>query len=291
MKRKSRRTTNSNGMRRSKLGNFGVNLILTILGIFMVLPMIYTISSALKPMDELWMFPPRFFVQNPTTENFKELFRVLNDSVVPFTRYLFNTVLVSVVATTVHVILASMCAYALAKHKFPGSKFMFSVITTALLFNATVTAIPNFMIMTSLNLLDSPLSLMLPAIGSALGLYLMKQFMEQMLNDSILEAARIDGAGEWKIFWKIAMPMVKPAWLTLIIFSFKDLWNIGGTVYIHTEEWKTFNYAMSQIMAGGIARAGVGSAAAVIMLIVPVGLFLLTQSNIVETMGASGLKE
>ena len=119
----------------------------------------------------------------------------------------------------------------------------------------------------------------------------MKQFMEQMLNNSILEAARIDGASEWKIFWKIAMPMVKPAWLTLIIFSFKDLWNIGGTVYIHTEEWKTFNYAMSQIMAGGIARAGVGSAAAVIMLIVPVGVFLLTQSNIVETMGASGLKE
>lgn len=291
MKRKSRRTTNNNGMRRSKLGNFGVDLILTILGIFMVLPMIYTISSALKPMDELWMFPPRFFVQNPTTENFKELFRILNDSVVPFTRYLFNTVLVSVVATIVHVFLASMCAYALAKHKFPGSKIMFSVITTALLFNATVTAIPNFMIMTSLKLLDSPLSLMLPAVGSALGLYLMKQFMEQMLNDSILEAARIDGAGEWKIFWKIAMPMVKPAWLTLIIFSFKDLWNIGGTVYIHTEEWKTFNYAMAQIMAGGIARAGVGSAAAVIMLIVPVGLFLFTQSNIVETMGASGLKE
>lgn len=278
-------------LNRSKLGNFGIYLILTILGIFMLLPMIYTISSSLKPLDELWVFPPRFLVRNPTIENFKELFRVLSDSVVPFSRYLFNTVLVSVVGTTGHVILASMCAYALAKHTFPGSKMMFRIIVTTLMFNATVTAVPNFMVMKWLGLLDNYASLILPAFGSALGLYLMKQFMEQMINDAVLEAARIDGAGEWKIFWHLVMPLVKPAWLTLIIFSFKDLWNIGGTVYIHTEELKTFNYAMSQILSGGIARAGVGSAAAVIMLIVPVAIFIMTQSNVVETMGASGMKE
>ena len=278
-------------LNRSKLGNFGIYLILTVLGVFMVLPIVYTVSSSLKPLDELWVFPPRFLVQNPTLENFKELFRVLNDSVVPFSRYLFNTVLVSVIGTTGHVILASMCAYALSKHTFPGSKLMFRIIVTTLMFNATVTAIPNFMIMTGLKLLNTYWALILPAFGSSLGLYLMKQFMEQMLNDSVLEAARIDGAGEWSIFFQIAMPMAKPAWLTLIIFSFKDLWNIGGTVYIHTEELKTFNYAMSQILAGGIARAGVGSAAAVIMLIVPVSVFIASQSNVVETMGASGMKE
>lgn len=278
-------------LNRSRLGNAGVYFVLTVLGFFMLLPMVYTISSSLKPLDELWVFPPRFLVRNPTLNNFKELFRVLSDSVVPFSRYLFNTVLISVVGTAGHVILASMCAYALAKHTFPGSKLMFQVIVTTLLFNATVTAIPNFMMMTWLHLLDSYGALILPAFGSTLGLYLMKQFMEQMLNDSVIEAARIDGAGEWRIFWSIAMPMVKPAWLTLIIFSFKDLWNIGGTTYIHTEELKTLNYAMSQILAGGIARAGVGGAAAVVMLIVPVAVFIFTQSNVVETMGASGMKE
>ncbi len=278
-------------LNRSRLGNAGVYFVLTVLGFFMLLPMVYTISSSLKPLDELWVFPPRFLVRNPTLNNFKELFRVLSDSVVPFSRYLFNTVLISVVGTAGHVILASMCAYALSKHTFPGSKLMFQVIVTTLLFNATVTAIPNFMMMTWLHLLDSYGALILPAFGSTLGLYLMKQFMEQMLNDSVIEAARIDGAGEWRIFWSIAMPMVKPAWLTLIIFSFKDLWNIGGTTYIHTEELKTLNYAMSQILAGGIARAGVGGAAAVVMLIVPVAVFIFTQSNVVETMGASGMKE
>lgn len=278
-------------LNRSRLGNSGIYFVLTILGIFMLLPMIYTISSSLKPLDELWVFPPRFFVRNPTLNNFKDLFRVLSESVVPFSRYLFNTILIAVVGTAGHVILASMCAYALSKHTFPGSKLMFQVIVITLMFNATVTAIPNFMIMTWLHLLDNYAALILPAFGSTLGLYLMKQFMEQMLNDSVIEAARIDGAGEWRIFIRIVMPMVKPAWLTLIIFSFKDLWNIGGTTYIHTEELKTLNYAMSQILAGGIARAGVGGAAAVIMMIVPVGVFILTQSNVVETMGASGMKE
>ena len=278
-------------LNRSKLGNFGVYLILTILGIFMILPMVYTISSSLKPLDELWVFPPRFFVRNPTSTNFKDLFRVLDNSVVPFTRYLFNTVLISVVGTAGHVVLASMCAYALSKHKFPGSELMFKIIVTTLMFNATVTAIPNFMIMSKLKLLDSYAALILPAFGSSLGLYLMKQFMEQMINDTVLEAARIDGAGEFRIFWTMVMPLVKPAWLTLIIFSFKDLWNMGGTVYIQTEQLKTLNYAMSQILAGGIARAGIASAAAVIMMIVPVSLFIATQSNIVETMGSSGMKE
>ena len=159
------------------------------------------------------------------------------------------------------------------------------------MFNATVTEIPNFMIMTWLHLLDTYAALILPAFGYTLGLYLMKQFMEQMINDAVIEAARIDGAGEFRIFWQLVMPLVKPAWLTLIIFSFKNLWNIGGTVYIQTEQLKTFNYAMSQILAGGIARAGVGSAAAVIMMLVPITVFILTQRNVVETMGASGMKE
>ena len=188
-------------------------------------------------------------------------------------------------------ILASMCAFALSKHQFPGSKLMFHTVVLALMFNPIVTRVPNFIIMNKLNLLDSYLALIVPAFGSSLGLYLMKQFMDQMVNDSILESARLDGAGEFRIYWKIVMPIVKPAWLTLIIFSFKDLWNIGSNTFIQSEQFKTLNYAMSQVLAGGVARAGAGAAACVIMMIVPVTVFIITQSNIVETMGTSGMKE
>lgn len=278
-------------LNRSFGGNLGVVIVLTIFGAFMLMPLVYTISNALKPLDELWLFPPEYFVRQPTFANFQDLFRVLSDSLVPFSRYLFNTVLIAVVGTVGQVILASMAAFALSKHKFPGANLMFRVVVLALLFNGSVLAIPNFMVMTWLHLLDSPLAFIIPAFGSSLGLYLMKQFMEQMIHDSIMEAARIDGASEWRIYWKIVMPVVKPAWLTLIIFSFKDLWNISANTYIYTESWKTLNYAMSQILAGGVARAGVGAAAGVIMMIVPIAIFIITQSQVVETMGASGMKE
>ena len=287
--RVSKRTKHLN---RSFAGNVGVTIVLGVFGWFMLMPMLYTIAQSLKPLDELWVFPPRFIrVNNPTLGNYQDLFRLLNDSMVPFSRYLFNTVIISVVGTFGHVILASMCAYALSKHKFPGSKVMFQIVVTALLFNGTVLQIPNFMMITWLNLLDSPLALIIPAFGGSLGLYLMKQFMEQMVKDDILEAARIDGAGEMRIFWGIVMPMVKPGWLTLIILSFQGLWNMGPSNVIFSESLKTLNYAMSQILAGGVARAGVGAAASVIMLVVPVTIFIIMQSSVVETMGASGMKE
>ena len=168
---------------------------------------------------------------------------------------------------------------------------MFSMVVLALMFSTAVTKIPNFIIMAKLNLLDTYFALIIPAFGSSLGLYLMKQFMEQMVNDSVMESARMDGAGEWTVFWKMVMPIVKPAWLTLIIFSFRDLWNMGSTTFIYSEELKTLNYAMTQVLGGGVARAGAGAAAGVIMMIVPVTVFIVTQSNVVETMGSSGMKE
>lgn len=257
----------------------------------MVLPMVYAISSALKPLDELWMFPPTFWPKNITFQNFSNLFELMNDSVVPFSRYIFNTVFIAIVGTAGNVILSSMCAFALAKHKFPGVKLIFRVIVLALMFNATVTSIPNFMIISFLKWTDTYLAVIVPAFASAIGLYLMKQFMEQMVPDTLLEAARIDGSGEFRTFWKIVMPIVKPAWLTLVIFSFQGLWNSGSNVFIQSENLKTLNYALSQIVAGGIARAGDGAAATVLMMIVPIGVFVFSQSNVVETMATSGMKD
>lgn len=269
----------------------GFNIfILVIVGAFMGLPLVYAICNSLKPLEELFIFPPRFFVRNPTLKNFHDIFVLMAGSWVPFTRYAFNTIFITIVGTMGHLLVASLCAFALAKHKFPGRNFIFGIIVTSLMFSGHVTSIPNYIIMAKINWLDTYLALIIPAIAKPLGLFLMKQFMEQ-IPDTLLEAARIDGAKEFNVFIKIGMPMVKPAWLTLIIFSFQDLWNIQGSNYIYSEELKTLPYALSQISAGGIARAGATSAVAVIMMIVPIVIFIISQSSIIETMASSGIKE
>ena len=278
-------------LNRSVGGDLGITLMLTLLGAFMFLPMLYVVMQSLKPLDELWMFPPRFIVMNPTLRNFSDLFVLMNTSWVPFSRYIFNTVLVSVCGTAGNLLFASLCAYSLAKIKFPGRKWIFKTIRTSLMFHETVTAVTRFTIMSVLLLIDTPLALIIPAFGSTLGLYLMKQFMETNVNDSVLESSRLDGATEWKTFWVIAMPMVKPAWLTLIIYCFQGLWNAGSSIYIHSEQFKSFNYAIGQITAGGIKRAGASAAAQVIMMMVPIAVFVISQSNIIETMGSSGMKD
>ena len=276
---------------RSVGGDIGINLLLLVFGLFMFLPMVYAISQSLKPLDELWMFPPRFFVRNPSLENFKELFRLMSESWVPFSRYIFNTAFVSVAGTFGHLFFASLAAYAMTKINFPGRKSMFQIVYYSLMFNATVTALSNFIIMSALGWIDTYLALIIPAFGSTLGFYLMRQFMDSTVPESVLESARLDGAKELTIYWRIVMPMVKPAWLTLIVYCFQGLWNSGTSVYIYSEELKTFNYAIQQILAGGIVRSGASAAATVIMMLVPVTVFVVTQSNIIETMASSGMKD
>ena len=276
---------------RSAGGDAGITVVLTILGAFMFLPMVYAVSQAFKPLDELWMYPPRFFVRQPTLKNFSDLFTLMNDSWVPFTRYIFNTVFTTVMGTFGHLFIASMCAYALAKIKFPGGKFVFKTIRSSLMFSSTVGGITSFMIMTALHLVDSYLAIIIPAWGATLGLYLMKQHMDSTVPDTVLESARLDGASEIRTYWTIAMPMVKPAWLTLIIFSFQGLWNQGSSIYIYSEQLKSINYAIGQIMAGGIKRSGASSASSVLMMMVPITVFVISQSNIIETMGSSGMKD
>ncbi|MBQ9773582.1 MAG: carbohydrate ABC transporter permease [Clostridia bacterium] len=276
---------------RSAGGDAGITVLLTVLGIFMFLPMVYVIAQSLKPLDELWMYPPRFLVQRPTFRNFSDLFTLMNDSWVPFSRYIFNTVFTSVMGTFGHLFIASMCAYALAKIKFPGGKAVFSTIRTSLMFHSTVTAITSFMLMSAFKMIDTYWAIIVPAWGYTLGLYLMKQFMDTNVPDTVLESARLDGASEIRTYWTIAMPMVKPAWLTLIIYSFQSLWNAGSSIYIYSEQLKSFNYAIGQITAGGIKRAGASAAATVLMMMVPILVFVITQSNIIETMGSSGMKD
>ena len=276
---------------RSRSGDVGITFVLGLLGVFMALPMYYCIIQSLKPLDELWMFPPRFYVAAPTAKNFKDLFTLMSGNMVPFSRYVFNTVFTAVAGTVGHLLFASLAAYALAKIKFPGGKFMFKTVQTSLMFHQTVTALCSFILMSALGMVDTYWAIIVPAWGSTLGLYLMKQFMESNVNDSVLESARLDGASEMKTFWVIAMPMVKPGWLTLIVYSFQGLWNQGSTIYIHSEQLKSLNYAIGQITAGGIRRAGASAAATVVMMLVPILVFVVSQSNIIETMGSSGMKD
>ena len=206
----------------------------------------------------------------------------------PFSRYIFNTVFISVVGTFGNLVFGSLAAYAVSKIKFPGRGILFAGVKYSLMFTATVTSIVNFMTMSKLGLVDTYWAIIIPAWGATLGMFLMRQ---SGISDAVLESARLDGSSELRTYWTIAMPMVKPAWLTLIVYSFKDLWNTGSSIYIQSEQLKTFNYAISQVVSGGIARAGVGAAAAIVMLIVPVIVFAISQSRIVETMSTSGMKD
>ncbi|MCI9420382.1 MAG: carbohydrate ABC transporter permease [Eubacterium sp.] len=275
---------------RSRGGDLGIYIMLILFGLFFVMPLVYAISSAFKPLDEIYLYPPRFFVKNPTFNNFQDLLVVMSSSYVPFTRYVFNTVLTTLVGTLGHLLIGSMAAYVLAKYSFPGGKGFFNLCQSALMFNVYVLQIPTYLIMSQLGWVDTYLALIVPAFALPMGLFLMKQFMEQ-IPDALIEAAKIDGAREGRIYLQIVMPNVKPAWLTVTIFSVQNLWNQKGQVYIYSEEYKMLPYALQQIMSGGVARAGVGSAATMVVMMVPIVIFIMAQSNILETMASSGIKD
>ena len=277
-------------LNRSRAGNALLFTLMIICGIFMVYPLVMILNNAFKPFDELFRYPPKLFVKNPTWKNFKDLFVLMNNSWVSFGRYIINTIIITGGGTIGHIIIASMAAYPLAKMAIPGKKMLFGIVVMALMFNGTVTSIPNYMIISYLGLNNTYLALLLPAFSSSLGLYLMKQFMEQ-LPDSLMESARLDGASEWGIFWQIVMPNVKPAWLTLAIFQFQQMWGNTGGTFLRDEQLKPMQYALYQISAGGAARAGAGAAVTFIIAAVPITFFLICQSNILETMTSSGMKE
>jgi ABC-type glycerol-3-phosphate transport system permease component len=276
-------------LNRSKFGDISLFLLLLIFGTFSAYPLIMTVSNAFKSLDELFLFPPRLFPRNLTLDNFRDLSELVGNSWIPFSRYFFNTILITLSGTLGHVLIASMCAYPLAKYKFPGRNLIFTLVVYSLMFAPQVTATPNYIIISRIGLIDTPLAIILPAIASSLGLYLMKQFMQQ-IPDELIESAKIDGASEYRIFFQIVMPLVKPAWLTLVILLFQRLWTTDGGSFIFSEELKPVSFALRQIAQGSIERAGTIAAVSFIMMIVPVTFFIISQSRIVETFSHSGMK-
>ncbi len=274
---------------RSLAVDISLIILLSGIGFVSVWPLLFIINAAFKPISEIFLFPPRLFVQNPTLNNFFDLGVIITNSNIIFSRYVFNTVIITFLGTGGTVLFGSMAAFPLAKYKFPGSRLLSNTIVYSLMFNGTVTAIPNYIIMTKLHLVNTYWAVVLPVIGGTFGLYLMQNFIVQVPTE-LIESAKIDGYKEAGIFFKIIMPLSKPAWMTLIILSFQSLWGTTGGTFIYTETLKPVSYMLSQIISGGIARTGTASAVALIMMAVPIAVFVVSQSNVIETMATSGLK-
>ncbi len=275
---------------RSFGGTFVIFLFLVIIGTFMALPIVYSIVQSIKPLEEIFAYPPKFFVKNPTVDNYIQVYQLCQNLWVPLSRYVFNSLFISVVGTVVYVFFASMAAFPLSKHHFPGKVIISLVIVWALLFRPEVTGVAQYIIISKLNMINTYWSMLLPPLAGTFGVFLMMQFMQTAIPDSLLEAARIDGAKEYRIFFSIAMPAVKPAWLTLVIFTFQSFWNATGVSYIYDESLKTLPSVLTNISSGGLARSGASSAVAVILLIPPIIIFIISQSSMTETMAHTGLK-
>jgi len=256
---------------------------------FMVIPMILIISNAFKPLNEQFLFPPRLFVRNPTLKNFHDLMVMMAQSWVPFGRYLLNSLIIVSLGTLGNVFFGSLAAYVISVRKVPGTKLFMNIVVLSLMFSSEVTRIPNYVTIAFLGWIDSLRAIIIPRWSAPLGLYLVSRFIEGMIDRSLIEAAEIDGAHDFRIYWQIVMPNIKPAWLTMIILSFQELWRTQGGNYIYSEQLKTLPYALSQITQGGVARQGVQAAVTLIMMIVPIVVFLINQSKIVDTMGHSGM--
>lgn len=275
---------------RSRAGNTLYILILLAAGLFTVIPLFYSVVTSLKPIEELLVFPPQFMVRRPTWINYLALPSIMDNLYVPLSRYVFNSVFVSVVTTLAHVLIASMAAFVLSKSNLKFCRVLFLIVQFSLLYNAYTLETPRYLIYSNLSIIDTYWVYILPMIPSAMGVFLMKQYMDISIPSALMEAARIDGAGNVRIFLRIVMPIVKPAWLTLALFAFRDSWSMQPSGTIFSEELKTLPYAAAAVGIGGIARAGSAMAITVIMMIPPILVYILSQKSVLQTMSSSGIK-
>ena len=270
-------------------------LFMVLLVAFCALPLIFVVSTAFKPLDELFLFPPTYFVKHPTLDNFTNLVMALGTSTVPFARFVYNSLLITVITVFCTVVVSSMGAYSLVKHNPPGAKVLFNFVIAGLMFSPHVTQIPRYMVVNKLGLMDTLWAIIIPNIAVAYNFFLMKQFVEQFPNE-LLEAGRIDGANEFRLFLTIVMPALTPAWSTLVVFSFVSNWNdfFSPLIYISDQAMKTLPLALNTIGGGpsgmSIGRAGAMSAATFLMTIPTIIIFMVMQARVMETMTHSGIK-
>lgn len=275
---------------KSWTNDIGIFILLTFLGLFMIAPIYIAIITSIKPVQEIFIMPPKLYAINPTGDNFRDLFQVANNSWVPFSRNVLNSLYVTIAATVLHVIFACMASFILAKCKFPGVKLINKTVVIALLFNSQVTYIMQYIVMAKLGMINTYSALILPIVASSMGLYLMINSVGT-IPDAMIEAAKVDGAGLFRICWQVVMPNMKPAIMTIIIFQFQAAWNSTGGNLVYDEALKTIPTVVQQIAAAGIARQGAIAASAVVLMIPPLAVFIAAQSNVMETMAHAGMKD
>ncbi len=271
-------------------------VILAPLVLFMLLPIVFVFSHAFKPPDELFAYPPRFFVINPTTKNFTDLFARLSTSGVPISRYLFNSVLITVVTIAASILVSSTAAYALSKKRFKLKETLFAINTLALMFVPIAVTIPRFLVIERMGLINTFLVHILPVLALPVGLFLIKQFIDG-IPDQMIEAARVDGASDLQIYWRIILPLIKPALATLAILTFQSTWNNAeiSALYINDETLKSFAFFLTTLTsttagANAVAGQGMAAAATLIMFLPNLIIFAVLQSQVMSTMSHSGLK-
>ena len=277
-------------LNRRAYGDVFMLILVGLMAAFSFFPLLMAVSMSLKPINELFYYPPKLLADHPTLDNFRMLLSLMQNTRVSFFRYAFNTVFISLAVTLGHVFLASMAAYPLAKLKLPGIKTINKMVMLSLMFVPAVTDVANYLTVSWLGWLDTYWACIIPAMGASLGLFIMRNYMTT-IPDSLLEAARIDGCSNFQIYWRIVMPLSRPAWLTVAILIFQQVWSMDNTNYVYDESLKTLPYALSQITSGAIVRVGAGQAVGVLMMIVPAIVFMVNQTKIIDTMASAGIKE
>lgn len=268
-------------------------LILIPLAIFMALPIIYIISTAFKPLDELFAFPPRFFVKNPTIDNFRSIFTAMSAMGIPFSRYLMNSILSTLLVVVFTVILTLCAAYVLSKKQFRMKKLLFTINTVSLMFVPAAVTIPRYLIVAKSGLMDTFAMLILPMLAMPVGLFLVKQFVDQ-IPDALIESARIDGAGDITIVFKIVAPMAAPSLATTAILAFQAGWNSveGSTIFISNDSMKNLAFYLSSFTNANntVAGMGISVAASLIMFLPNLIIFIIMQGKMLNTLAHSGIK-
>ncbi len=262
------------------------------IAVFMGAPIVYIINHAFKPMDELFAFPPRFFVTHPSLDNFCNLFKTTAGSTIPISRYIFNSLIVCVAVVVLSILISTMAGFALSKMKFRLKGPIFEVNNLALMFVATAVTIPRYLTINTIGILDTYWAHILPLVAMPVCLFLIKQFIDQV-PDSLLEAAQLEGASAWTIYRKVVMPLTKPAIATGAILAFQAVWTNTETSSLFTsaEGIRTLPFYMNTLTAVGTVQGqGMAAAAALIMFIPNLVLFIIMQSSVMNTMAYSGMK-
>lgn len=260
---------------------------------FTALPLWYMIVQSFKPLEEIFAYPPRFYVKNPTFSNFSELLTAISSSSVPFTRYFFNSLLVTVASTTLSIFVCSLATYAMTKMKLPFKNGIFNFIVAAMAFSAPASQVTTYIIVNGMGMMNTYWALIIPKIATAMYFFLMKQNMET-IPDALIESARLDGCNNFGIYWKIIMPLSVPVISTVIVFAFVASWNdyYSPLIYINKDVLKTLPLALNMLQggAGQVARAGAMAAATMLTTLPTIIVFTACQSKVTKTMAHSGIK-